>query len=300
MTMEHQPCADGALMVSMIQTPVPVTPAATTAAPPPATPAAPPPPTPTLLPAPKENRVGALQNYPKDWTLMYVHDRGTNAQVRVICGNSVAISGKVGEPFPYGSILVMETWNAKAGSAPGTLALDDKGHFIRENLVSLHVMRKEKGFGADYKQFQAGEWEFVGYRPDGSILNAPEATGFCADCHSAALTEKTDWTFRALQFYDHLNTQILPAPMQKVQLVVEAEVGYGPRIFSVKKGTTVTFNNLDVVPHNVTFRDGSYDSGLNAPGSSISMIMSTPGTYAYFCNLHPRQMSGTITVTVDT
>lgn len=297
-------CADEALTVSMIQTAVPVTPAATAA---PATAAAPltvtltasatPPPTPTLRPAPAVDRVGPLQNYPQDWTLMYIHDRGTNSQVRVICGNAIAVSGKKGEPFPYGSIIVMETWTVKPGSAPGLLALDDKGNFIREKLVTVHAMRKEKGFGEAYKAFRSGEWEYMGYNPDGSVLNPPETTGVCADCHSAALTEKTDWTFRAMQYFDHVNSQILPATMQNLQLVVEAEVGYGPRDISVKKGTTVIFDNLDVVPHNVTFRDGSFDSGRNDPGSSISFIANTPGTFAFFCNLHPRQMSGTIKVT---
>jgi plastocyanin len=99
-----------------------------------------------------------------------------------------------------------------------------------------------------------------------------------------------------MQFHDGLNTQILPAAMQNVKMVVEAEVGFGPNQLTIEPGTTVVFNNLDVVPHNVTFRDGSVDSGRNDPGSSFSLIMDTPGTYAFFCNLHPRQMQGTITV----
>jgi plastocyanin len=178
------------------------------------------------------------------------------------------------------------------------LAVDENGHLIRENLVSLHVMRKEKGFGADYKEFQSGEWEYVGYNPDGSILNAPEATGFCAACHAAALDEKTDFTFRALQVLDHeqMFTQILPGPMQPLQMVVMAEVGYGPNNLRIKPGTTVVFNNFDLVNHTVTARDGSFDSGIKAPNSTFSMIFDQPGSYAYFCSLHPAQMTGTITV----
>ncbi|HKY54388.1 MAG TPA: cytochrome P460 family protein, partial [Anaerolineales bacterium] len=139
--MQLAPCSSAA-RVSLIQTAIPVTPTATGSAPnasPTAAPA-----TPTPRPAPSEDRVGFPSGYQEDFKLMYIYDRLDNRQVRVVCGNDVAASVKEGEPFPYGSILVMETWRAKL-DADGKIVKDSNGRLIRENLNGIFVMRKEQG-----------------------------------------------------------------------------------------------------------------------------------------------------------
>jgi len=47
--------------------------------------------------------------------------------------------------------------------------------------------------------------------------------------------------------------------------------------------------------HTATASDGSFDTGTIAPGGSGSVTFNTPGTYSYFCAIHP-DMTGTITV----
>jgi len=71
---------------------------------------------------------------------------------------------------------------------------------------------------------------------------------------------------------------------------------------------TRTVNVGDVVrwtfagdPHTVTSGapgtpDGRFDSGVRDPGGSFQVTFDSPGTFRYFCQIHPEQMFGTIVV----
>ncbi len=63
----------------------------------------------------------------------------------------------------------------------------------------------------------------------------------------------------------------------------------------VRVGTTVTWTNQDNVPHSITFKNGMKDSGLFYQGQSFSYTFNTPGTYQYYCSVHP-YMIATVTV----
>lgn len=63
----------------------------------------------------------------------------------------------------------------------------------------------------------------------------------------------------------------------------------------VRTGTTVTWTNQDTAPHSVTFKNGMKDSGLLSQGQSFSYTFNTPGTYQYYCTVHP-SMVATVTV----
>jgi hemoglobin len=228
-------------MVSLIQTAVPVTPTATGGAP--SASPTPRPATPTPRPAPSKDRIGFPANYQEDFKLMYIYDRLDNRQVRVICGNEVAASVKQGEPFPYGSILVMETWRAKL-DADGKVVKDSNGRFIRENLSGIFVMRKEKGFGEAYQGLRTGEWEYVAYHPDESHLIPPQNTANCAACHLGSSEEK-DWVFRTdVLFFDPDRYAAAPAPGENE--VYLNSMSFGPRTLKVKVGTKVIWTNHDV------------------------------------------------------
>ncbi len=71
---------------------------------------------------------------------------------------------------------------------------------------------------------------------------------------------------------------------------------YQPATLQVRVGTTVTWTNQDNVSHSVTFRNGMKDSGLFAQGQSFSYTFNTPGTYQYYCTVHP-SMVATVIVT---
>ena len=71
---------------------------------------------------------------------------------------------------------------------------------------------------------------------------------------------------------------------------------YQPANIQVRVGTTVTWTNQDNVPHSITFKNGMKDSGLLYHGQSFSYTFNTPGTYQYYCSVHP-YMLATVTVT---
>jgi len=64
---------------------------------------------------------------------------------------------------------------------------------------------------------------------------------------------------------------------------------------TVNVGDTVSWMNMDAVPHNVTSQTGLFDSGLINQNQIWSFTFNTPGTYNYACSVHP-EMTGTIIV----
>jgi hypothetical protein len=123
--------------------------------------------------------------------------RAEKQQVVTVYGNARAdsVTNAAQLPYPYGSIIVMETSNARK-DGQGKPVADDKGHFVRGEVVGLHVMRREKDFGAAYLQNRSGEWEYVEYRPDGSYITPPRKSASCSECHIKAGAKK-DYVYKA-------------------------------------------------------------------------------------------------------
>jgi plastocyanin len=67
---------------------------------------------------------------------------------------------------------------------------------------------------------------------------------------------------------------------------------------SVPVGGTITWTNQGSQGHSVTAGDGSFDSGVVAPGASATIQFDTPGVFAYVCTPHP-WMKGTVVVSAD-
>ncbi len=283
-----EPC--GAATVSSIETPVPTTPTAASASP---TPASSPSPTPTPRPASKEDRLGFPEGYKEDFKLFFVFDRTDAKSIQYVCANDKAASVKQGEPFPYGSVLVFETWRPKQEG--GNPVKDEKGRMIRESLNTIFVMRKEKGFGTEYGELRNGEWEYVAYRPDKSHATLPQNTASCAACHQAGAGPAQDWVFRTnLFFKDKYGQAPVPGP-NEAQM---SRMSFFPNNLSVKAGTTVKWTNsaVDELDHTVTANDKSFDSGIMKPGAGFSFTFNTPGRFQYICSLHPDQMRATVEV----
>ena len=68
-----------------------------------------------------------------------------------------------------------------------------------------------------------------------------------------------------------------------------------PQRITVKPGTTVTWTNEDDAPHTIASSAKLFKSKALDTGDKFSFTFTTPGTFAYFCSLHP-QMTGTVTV----
>ena len=60
-----------------------------------------------------------------------------------------------------------------------------------------------------------------------------------------------------------------------------------PATITVAPGTTVVWTNHDDVEHTVTASDNSFTSAAIPTDGQFSYTFSTPGTYSYFCAIHP-------------
>ena len=75
---------------------------------------------------------------------------------------------------------------------------------------------------------------------------------------------------------------------------------FTPQSLTVKAGTTVTWNNKDDIPHGVASSNNAFKkSKALDTDDSFSFTFTTPGTYQYFCYIHPH-MTGTIVVEAAT
>jgi plastocyanin len=78
----------------------------------------------------------------------------------------------------------------------------------------------------------------------------------------------------------------------KVRIV---ESFYDPDPVTIQVGGKVNWQNEDSDPHTATAEDGSFDTGTIEEGKLKSETFKEPGTYSYFCEIHP-DMHGTVEV----
>lgn len=77
--------------------------------------------------------------------------------------------------------------------------------------------------------------------------------------------------------------------------VTAQDIAFQPASITVDVGDSVTWTNEDGVPHTVTADDGSFDEPLPQSGGVVTLTFSTPGTFTYYCKIHPN-MHGTVVV----
>lgn len=68
-----------------------------------------------------------------------------------------------------------------------------------------------------------------------------------------------------------------------------------PATLTVTAGSDVTWVNHDGEPHTITSTDRQFGSSAMDTGDRYTYKFTKPGTYTYFCTVHPF-MTGTITV----
>ena len=74
-----------------------------------------------------------------------------------------------------------------------------------------------------------------------------------------------------------------------------------PDKLTVKAGTPIVFSNQSNEQHTATADDGSFVTGVLDPGGqSKPIVLTTPGSYPYYCEFHGGQgnigMAAVITV----
>jgi plastocyanin len=75
---------------------------------------------------------------------------------------------------------------------------------------------------------------------------------------------------------------------------------FSPQQLTVKAGATVTWTNKDDIPHGIAATGKTFKrSAAMDTDDNYSFTFTTPGTYQYFCYIHPH-MTGTIVVEAAT
>jgi plastocyanin len=93
----------------------------------------------------------------------------------------------------------------------------------------------------------------------------------------------------------HISTvnaqQTSPATME----VKIDNFSFGPGTLTIPAGTTVTWTNRDDIPHTVVSTEGAFKSKVLDTDEKFSFTFSKPGSYPYFCSIHPK-MTGKVIV----
>jgi plastocyanin len=88
-----------------------------------------------------------------------------------------------------------------------------------------------------------------------------------------------------------------PSVRHDHQQIVIGNFTFEPSTLTVSAGAVVTWRNQDDAPHTVIGTDSG--SPIKSPpldsGDGYSLTLTKPGTYHYFCSLHPH-MTGTVVV----
>lgn len=87
---------------------------------------------------------------------------------------------------------------------------------------------------------------------------------------------------------------VLPAKAEDMTIKIGNFV-FSPQTLTVKAGTKVTWVNEDDIPHTVASTTQGLRSKALDTDDTFSFTFTTPGTYKYFCGLHPH-MTGSIVV----
>ena len=80
---------------------------------------------------------------------------------------------------------------------------------------------------------------------------------------------------------------------ETVQVLVKG-MAFAPAAVIARVGDTIIWTNQDFVAHTATTTDKQWDLLIPA-GKSASLVVTVPGTIAYFCRFHP-MMKGTVFV----
>lgn len=100
-----------------------------------------------------------------------------------------------------------------------------------------------------------------------------------------------------------------PPTAVRVQAFDEAREGetqrFDPAQLEIAAGTRVILANVGGLRHSMAAPDGPFNIPIIEPGaengrfagSNDSVVVTKPGTYAFFCEIHPATMKGTLVVT---
>lgn len=117
----------------------------------------------------------------KSWPKFLVDiPKGEAKQVRDIYINQTGARNSVGQPFPNGTVMVMEIYKAKMDGDALATGLD--GKLVKGDLAKVFVMGKEQGWGEKLPEIlKNGDWIYAAY--DAASKPLMEDFTKCRACH---------------------------------------------------------------------------------------------------------------------
>ena len=99
-------------------------------------------------------------------------------------------------------------------------------------------------------------------------------------------------TFALAVFSTEQRTLAAASPAADIKI---DNFSFAPATLTVKAGTPITWTNGDDIPHTIVSEDHSFKSKVLDTGDKFTFTPSRPGTYSYFCSIHPK-MTGKLVV----
>ena len=135
----------------------------------------------------------------KSWpTFLSDVQRPDAKQVREIYINLLGVGAQNGQPFPNGTIMVMENYAATL-AADDTLAKGADGKLVKGKLLRVFVMGKGEGWGDSAPEgLKTGDWVYAAYGADGKT--SPEPIAACRGCHLPLVNQ--DFVHRYNEYFE--------------------------------------------------------------------------------------------------
>ena len=95
-----------------------------------------------------------------------------------------------------------------------------------------------------------------------------------------------------------VHAQSAPAAQESKGTTAEVKIdnfSFSPATITVAAGTTVRWTNHDDIPHTVVEDKEKFKSKTLDTDEQFSYTFTKPGTYDYFCSIHPK-MTGKVVV----
>ncbi|CAO3430564.1 cupredoxin domain-containing protein [Azospirillum endophyticum] len=109
------------------------------------------------------------------------------------------------------------------------------------------------------------------------------------------MTLRNQWAVAALGAALSLAAPLTAAAAEAALVRID-NFTFNPPVLTVPRGTMVTWLNADDIPHKVVGVAAPWKSPVLDTDERFSFTFGDPGTYGYFCSLHPH-MTGTVIVT---
>jgi plastocyanin len=82
---------------------------------------------------------------------------------------------------------------------------------------------------------------------------------------------------------------LTPLPIEAANVEVRIDnFSFAPTPLRVKVGTQITWTNRDDIPHTVVEEGKTFKSRVLDTGEAFSFTPTKPGTYNYYCSIHPK------------